>query len=264
LAPRQVDSIPCDRQNQTINSPKPGRHLSGVGAWGGAEGSSFMAPRGGNHHRIWVCRVCPPTQAFGEGNLGINLNHNDGGAKDTSISAFRLQPHSKSRDLLFSEVPFCVPRDIQPYVPGSLVRTPPFLPPTSQPAAYFLRHTSTHYSLETAARYPRYLPTPRETRNRDHPQPHSNSTSIMEPWRMLLSLSALAALPAVAAVKGNFLATCSDANVASANPANTPAFNDFVSASCKTVDGKSQATSMDLNLCVGFDASTQTLAWSPM
>ncbi|KLU92400.1 hypothetical protein MAPG_11346 [Magnaporthiopsis poae ATCC 64411] len=86
----------------------------------------------------------------------------------------------------------------------------------------------------------------------------------MEPWRMLLSLGALAALPAAAAVKGNFLATCRDVNVASANPANTPAFNDFVSATCKTVDGKAQATSMDLNLCVGFDASTQALAWSPM
>lgn len=86
----------------------------------------------------------------------------------------------------------------------------------------------------------------------------------MEIWIMLLSLGGLAALPAAAAAKGNFLATCRDVKVASANPANTPAFNDLVSATCKTMDGKSQATSMDLNLCVGFDASTQVLTWSPM
>ncbi|EJT71128.1 hypothetical protein GGTG_10388 [Gaeumannomyces tritici R3-111a-1] len=83
----------------------------------------------------------------------------------------------------------------------------------------------------------------------------------MELWTLLLG--ALVALPA-AALKGDFLASCYDVNVGSANPPGVPVFNDFVSATCQTMNSKSQATSMDLNLCVGFDVSTQTLAWSPM
>ncbi|KAL8366724.1 hypothetical protein RB595_010535 [Gaeumannomyces hyphopodioides] len=83
----------------------------------------------------------------------------------------------------------------------------------------------------------------------------------MELWTLLLG--ALVALPA-AALKGDFLASCRDVNVGSANPAGTPAFNDFVSATCQTTNSKSQETTMDLNLCVGFDVSTQALSWSPM